>query len=85
LRRIHQELLLLAKFVRLAIGDQSIRNIPKGVLDNSLIGEHGLLLLGFRQADIGPQSAGSKDRLRERSPKIPQSRWAGEQLVNAEL
>src|SRR5260370_26951512 len=79
LRGIHEELLLHSKFLGLAIGNQGVGNITESALNGSLIKKQGLLLLGLRQSDIGPQSACSKDRLGEASTKVPQSRWPRKQ------
>ena len=74
----NQEFLLLTKLLGSAVRNQGIGNLPERTLDRLFIAEHELLLLGFSQADVGSQPPCRKDRLSERSAKVPQSRRPGE-------
>ncbi len=66
-----QEFLLFSRLAGLLVGHQSVRNISERTLDRLLVRQQGLLLLCFRQPDIGLQLAGGEERLGDGSGKIP--------------
>src|SRR5437868_12801774 len=80
LRRIHEELLLLAKFLRLAIRNQRVGDIAERVLNGLLIEKQALLLPGFGEVEIRPQLHTSEDWLCQSCTKTPDSRRPSEQV-----
>ena len=52
LHRVHEQLLLLAKFLSLAICNQRVGDVAKSALNGLLIEKQALLLAGFGEANV---------------------------------